>query len=156
MGDGIVLEQGTHSELLQEENGHYSQLVAAQKLRERREVGLDDADGETASNKDSDIDMAKTVENEFPLDPKISAPSLASEIIKQKHFGEMEEESPSLSYLFVRMGKLNKAAWKNYGIGFVTACSTCSSIIVQAVHLTDVDSEWHGFSSVWCRFRQGH
>src|ERR1700760_3028189 len=37
MGDGMVLERGTHDELLADETGPYAKLVAAQKLRESQE-----------------------------------------------------------------------------------------------------------------------
>ncbi|CCA75810.1 probable Leptomycin B resistance protein pmd1 [Serendipita indica DSM 11827] len=36
MGDGQVLEQGTHAELLRDTEGPYAKLVAAQKLREQQ------------------------------------------------------------------------------------------------------------------------
>lgn len=50
MGNGLVIEQGTHSELLQDENGPYSRLVTAQKHREKREVELKDSDSDTAAS----------------------------------------------------------------------------------------------------------
>jgi ATP-binding cassette subfamily B (MDR/TAP) protein 1 len=34
MGDGMVLERGTHAELLRHEDGSYARLVQAQKLKE--------------------------------------------------------------------------------------------------------------------------
>ena len=36
MGDGQVLEQGTHAELLRDTQGPYAKLVAAQKLKEQQ------------------------------------------------------------------------------------------------------------------------
>ena len=37
MGNGVILESGTHEELVRGENGPYARLVAAQKLRDARE-----------------------------------------------------------------------------------------------------------------------
>jgi ATP-binding cassette, subfamily B (MDR/TAP), member 1 len=36
----------------------------------------------------------------------------------------MQEDDHSLPYLFMRIGKLNRAGWKNYGIGVIAASST--------------------------------
>ena len=44
MGDGLVLESGTHNELLMNEEGPYARLVNAQKLREAREKAAKDND----------------------------------------------------------------------------------------------------------------
>ena len=118
MGDGLVLEQGTHSELLSDENGPYSRLVAAQHLREEREVDSDSVitvDGE---------DTEKRIQNEMPRGAKNSAHSLASDIIAQKKLlqgGNKNGDDYSLTYLFMRMGKLNQASWRNYGLGVVAA-----------------------------------
>src|ERR1700761_6528141 len=44
LSDGIVLEQGTHQELMSRDtegkDGHYRKLVAAQKLREARKTDI--------------------------------------------------------------------------------------------------------------------
>jgi ATP-binding cassette subfamily B (MDR/TAP) protein 1 len=123
MGDGIVLEQGTHSELLRDENGPYSRLVTAQKLRDKREVDIKDSDSDTAAS-DQPEDMEKKARNEIPLGRKNSGHSLASEIIEQrkKTQGEKREDDHSLPYLFMRMGKLNRAGWSKYGVGVIGAC----------------------------------
>ncbi|KAG8776067.1 GTPase-activating protein, partial [Serendipita sp. 398] len=42
MGDGMVLEQGTHAQLLQDPNGPYAKLVAAQRLRENQSGETDE------------------------------------------------------------------------------------------------------------------
>jgi len=124
MGDGVVLEQGTHSELLRDENGAYSRLVATQKLREKRAVEPRDSDSDTAGDENEDIE--KKARDEVPLGRQNSGHSLASEIIEQKkklQSGEMQEDNHSLPYLFMRIGKLNRAGWKNYGIGVIAASS---------------------------------
>jgi ATP-binding cassette subfamily B (MDR/TAP) protein 1 len=48
MGDGMVLEQGTHNELLQK-NGSYARLVHAQRLREQQQRDIDTTEGNTPS-----------------------------------------------------------------------------------------------------------
>jgi ATP-binding cassette, subfamily B (MDR/TAP), member 1 len=135
MGDGLVLEQGTHSELLRDENGPYSRLVAAQKLREKREVEYKDSDSVVTDDGDT-VDMEKMAQNEMPLGAKNSAHSLASDIIAQKKLSqgdEKKEEDYGLVYLFMRMGKLNQASWRNYGLGVVAASciypSVCSLLV---------------------------
>jgi ATP-binding cassette, subfamily B (MDR/TAP), member 1 len=123
MGDGLVLEQGTHSELLRDENGPYSRLVAAQKLREKREVEYKDSDSVVTDDGDT-VDMEKIAQNEMPLGAKNSAHSLASDIIAQKKLSQGDEKKDvdyGLMYLFMRMGKLNQASWRNYGLGVVAA-----------------------------------
>ena len=48
MGEGAVQEMGKHDELLRNENGLYAHLVAAQRLRETRDViDLDDVIGQS-------------------------------------------------------------------------------------------------------------
>jgi ATP-binding cassette, subfamily B (MDR/TAP), member 1 len=123
MGDGIVLEQGTHSELLRDQNGPYSRLIAAQQLRAKREV---DSESDTAAS-DEPEDMENKARDEVPLGRKNTGHSLASDIIEQRAKAQGEEKREddySLPYLFMRMGKLNRAGWRNYGIGVVAACRT--------------------------------
>lgn len=130
MGNGLVIEQGTHSELLQDENGPYSRLVTAQKHREKREVELKDSDSDTAASGEAE-DMEKKARNEIPLGRQNSSHSLASEIIAQRQTvqgGEKKNGCYSLPYLFMRMGKINRDGWKNYQIGIIAACRTYSFI----------------------------
>jgi len=117
MGDGLILEQGTHSELLRDENGPYSRLVAAQQLREMREVELKNLDTDASYVKGGD--MKQTARDELPLGRQKSSHSLASEVIAQKE--QTQNNDYSLFYVFVRLCKLNRTAWKKYGIGVVAA-----------------------------------
>lgn len=157
MGDGLVLEQGTHSELLQDKNGPYARLVASQKLREKREVELKESDSDTITGEAED--MEKKARDEVPLGRKNSGSghSLASEIIAQKkqHDGEKKEDDFSLPYLFMRMGKLNRAGWSNYGVGFIAACCMRSCVSFM-IFLTGLDSERHGLPGLWHRFCQSY
>jgi ATP-binding cassette subfamily B (MDR/TAP) protein 1 len=71
------------------------------------------------------MDLTKLAEDDVPVGRQKLAPSLASDIIRTE--GETQRWAKadySLPYLFMRMGKINRAAWKNYVIGFVAACST--------------------------------
>jgi ATP-binding cassette subfamily B (MDR/TAP) protein 1 len=123
MGDGLVLEQGTHNELLRNENGLYSRLVTAQKLREKHEVELIGSDNDMTSGKGEK--MEKKARNDVPLGHNNSGRSLASAAIEQDenlHSDEVHEDGRGLPYLFMRMGKLNRAGWKNYSIGVIAAC----------------------------------
>ncbi|ESK90451.1 multidrug resistance protein 1 [Moniliophthora roreri MCA 2997] len=123
MGDGMVVESGTHNELLANENGAYSKLVQSQKLREAAEV-TDVAEGEEEKGKIDDVETF--MKEEVPLGRKNTSRSLASEILEQKQKekkGEGEDYY-SLFYLFRRMGAINKSEWRHYLVGFIFACVT--------------------------------
>lgn len=122
MGDGLVLEQGTHDELLSR-GGAYAALVQSQKLREVRDpVQSDDDDSSTP---DEHEDMEKLARDEVPLGRKNTGQSLASEILEQKRKaqGDKEDSDHSLPYLFKRMGKINRAEWRHYLFGGIAATS---------------------------------
>ena len=124
MGDGLVVEQGTHNELLQAD-GAYARLVQAQKLREQRPILADD---DSATSVDEPEDMQKLAREEVPLGRKNTGHSLASDILEQKRqaaTGEKEKGDLSLVTIFIRMGKLIRAQWKNYFFGAVFASSMC-------------------------------
>ncbi|KAG5638718.1 hypothetical protein H0H81_010701 [Sphagnurus paluster] len=124
MGDGLVLEYGNHNDLLSQD-GAYSRLVQAQKLRESKEQILDGA--ETPDSKEQEEDMEKLAREEVPLGRKNTGRSLASEILEQKlkaHGAEKEKGDHSLPYLFKRMGMLNREGWRNYMIGSIFAAMT--------------------------------
>jgi ATP-binding cassette subfamily B (MDR/TAP) protein 1 len=121
MADGLILEQGTHSELLDNENGPYSRLVAAQQLREMRDVELRKSDTDASDDKGGN--MEQMARDEIPLGRQKSSPLLANEVISQKEQNQNDAQNDhGLFYVFVRMCKLNRTAWKKYGIGVVAAC----------------------------------
>jgi ATP-binding cassette, subfamily B (MDR/TAP), member 1 len=132
MGDGLVLQQGTHNELLADGQGAYARLVHAQKLREKQETTDKVGDDSSTSGSGDGEDMEKAMREEVPLGRKNTGHSLASEILekKQKEHGDVEkghgDPDHSLSYLFYRMGMLNRQGWKNYAFGTVFAISTFS------------------------------
>jgi ATP-binding cassette subfamily B (MDR/TAP) protein 1 len=122
MGDGLVLESGTHSDLIQA-SGAYARLVQSQKLREGRERSdsIDDAS-------ESENDIEKEIREEIPLGRRNTGHSLASEILEQKKqaMGEKRKEKGyDLSYLFKRMFLIVSDRWKAYFFGTVFACRTC-------------------------------
>lgn len=122
MGDGLVLESGTHEELLANENGAYYKLVQSQKLREAAEV-TDIPEDEKADVKADEV--ADFVKEEVPLGRKNTNRSLASEILEQKQKEKKSEEDDySLFYLFKRMGIINKSEWRRYVVGVIFACLT--------------------------------
>ena len=131
MGEGLVIEQGTHNELLADPNGAYARLVQAQKLREtnEREGRMDDdtLDGSVEGEaKADDLDAMKKAADEVPLGRKeTGSRSLASEVLEQRRAeGAHKEKVYSFPYLFMRMGKLNRDTWSWYGIGSCFATVT--------------------------------
>jgi ATP-binding cassette subfamily B (MDR/TAP) protein 1 len=133
MGDGLVLEQGTHSELLADEDGPYTCLVQAQKLRERQDTSTKDLD--TASGEENE-DIEKAVREEVPLGRKNTGHSLASEILEKRRReggGDIEngggDPDHTLTYLFKRMGLINREGWIKYAFGTMFAIRMLCIII---------------------------
>ncbi|KAH0586250.1 Leptomycin B resistance protein pmd1 [Termitomyces sp. J132] len=124
MGDGLVLESGSHETLIAKA-GAYARLVQAQKLREAKD-GAGVADTSDGESEEPD-DIEKFVREEIPLGRKNTGRSLASEIIEQKQKAQesaKEESDYSLLYLFKRMGLLIREGWRNYFFGAIFASMT--------------------------------
>jgi ATP-binding cassette subfamily B (MDR/TAP) protein 1 len=122
MGDGLVLEQGTHSELLHNEDSPYARLVQAQKLRETHT-----ADDSTRVSRTS-AEIQRVLRDEKLLRRQETSRSLASEILQQRKTeeGGRTESEYSSWYMFRRMAKMNRPGWRNYAIGSVfAACASC-------------------------------
>ncbi|KAK7461381.1 hypothetical protein VKT23_008560 [Stygiomarasmius scandens] len=116
IGDGFVLEKGTHDELLNE-NGPYAKLVQSQKLREAERI---EAEEEPSDEKNTE----KQAADKIPLGRKNTSHSLASETLEQKQKETVRKEDYSLAYLLYRIGKMNREGWKKYAIGSVFAIMT--------------------------------
>ncbi|KAL5524544.1 hypothetical protein ACEPAF_9684 [Sanghuangporus sanghuang] len=129
MGGGLVLERGTHEELLQNSEGHYARLVQAQKLREAEERAEDGESTDTAGSVEGSPDFEKEdrrnyaaeAEEEVPLGRRASGRSLASEVLEQKMKEKPEKEDYSLPYIFKRFGAIQTSVWKSYLIGSIFA-----------------------------------
>ncbi|KAG2041266.1 P-loop containing nucleoside triphosphate hydrolase protein [Suillus americanus] len=121
MGEGLVLERGTHAELLADENGAYSRLVAAQSLREGHED--DGLDGVVSSD---ETDLEKPGSGEL-LDRKSTIHSIGSDIVsqlKEKVGDQAPEEDYGLFYLMRRTAILHRKGLHRYLIGsFFAICN---------------------------------
>ncbi|KAF8158859.1 P-loop containing nucleoside triphosphate hydrolase protein [Mycena galopus ATCC 62051] len=124
MGDGLVIEHGTHNQLLDNENGAYARLVAAQKLRESQQ--RTDAESEDTTKEAEEMEMKK----EIPLGlirKDTNTQSLASELMAKRqleHTTDHESEY-SIPYLFKRIGSLqSRESLRNYLIGSIAAIGT--------------------------------
>ncbi|KAF8842127.1 P-loop containing nucleoside triphosphate hydrolase protein, partial [Paxillus ammoniavirescens] len=120
MGEGVVLEQGTHAELFGYENGAYSRLVHAQKLREH-EVNQD---SDTTALFMSTSALAATLVS-LPLGRKDTNHSIASGLVQQRgqrrRQNEVNEGDYTLFFLFARIGALNREGLWRYAVGAMFA-----------------------------------
>jgi ATP-binding cassette, subfamily B (MDR/TAP), member 1 len=121
MGDGLVLEQGTHNELLTKTDGPYANLVQAQKLRESEETTeladpklVEETEGKT---------MEKIAEEEVPLGRANTGRPLASGILEKTQSDQSAEkqENMSLFAIFKRIALINRDIWWRYAVGTVGA-----------------------------------
>lgn len=141
MGDGVVLESGTHNELLSKMNGLYARLVHAQELRDtsnnndgstdsliQQTKNTSDLDSKDSSSVYPGADVEKEAADEVPLGRQSTGRSLVSAQLAEKQARGMEERSKdkeySLTYLFMRMGKINASSRNQYLLGLLAAGST--------------------------------
>ena len=147
MGEGRVLESGTHNDLIQA-GGVYARLVQSQKLREGRERRSQLLDADNASE-DFRHSMEKEVQEKIPLGRKNTEHSLASDILEQKRqamgaSGKNENEKDyDLPYLFRRMFLIIRDRWQNYFFGFVFACCACFIFRVYFFSHNEQSPEWY-------------
>lgn len=121
MGEGLILESGTHAELLHDGSGPYARLVAAQRLKESQ-AEEDEIETSTA---DDEEDIEKAVRDEIPLGRQNSSHSLASEIIERIQQQEKKKKKNyNIPYLFKRIGSLNPEGYKAYIVGSIAAICT--------------------------------
>jgi len=130
MGDGLILESGTHEQLLAM-NGAYSRLVQAQRLREGKEQAAIEV-VEPEDGVDEHTDMENAAREEIPLGRRSTRQSLASQILEQsRKAAETSDDGDndySLFYLTRRMAPFIRDQWKNYLIGSFFACSIYLSL----------------------------
>ena len=154
MGDGLVLEGGTHEELLTR-RGAYYRLVQTQKLRERVVEG----DVEEIEDEKADY-VGKIPSEDNPLARKNTGRSLASANLEQKRRaaeGAKNEGDFSIFQVFMRMAKLNREGWANYILGGLCAISM-RFIWLRALgyFLFHDCSVWDGLSGIRNRLREGY
>jgi len=120
LGEGLVLEQGSHDELLQA-NGAYAGLVLAQKLKAQDDTDIEDIEDVTQTAASEE----QVANKEISISRVDTDHSLASQIIKQKIKSSADSKPRDLSIfmLFVRMGRLCRKQWKNYVIGTIFSMS---------------------------------
>ncbi|KAI4527252.1 ste6-like protein [Schizophyllum commune Loenen D] len=128
MGDGLVLEQGTHNELLEKE-GAYARLVQAQKIREAVEPTRVETDDGTINVEDAaPEDMEKAAAEEVPLgrqQSNVSGRSLASEILEKRNAEKAgKKQKYSAVQLFKRMAAINSDSYTLYVLGIIAAIAT--------------------------------
>ncbi|KAG9046648.1 GTPase-activating protein [Tulasnella sp. UAMH 9824] len=130
IGDGTVLEHGTHNELLSNQDGPYAQLVSAQKLK--GEEGLDDSNVKTrvAGGLVTKQEIEQIVAEEVPdlQEGRGTRKSLASDTWKsgpEKPEQEQEHTTHSLFYLLKRMALIDREDWTLYAVGVVAATVGC-------------------------------
>lgn len=156
MGDGCVLESGTHSQLLANPDGPYALLVEAQKLRESTESVIPDSEETTIDEKEPGEDYAKAAREEVPLGRVTTKQSLASEIAAQRtqeREHAKRDKEYSMYYLFKRMGAINRDSWKGYLIGTIAAISVYFFPSTVTCQLKTPLSQWCCLPLLWYRVR---
>lgn len=162
MGDGLVLEKGTHTELLRDKDGPYSRLVTAQKLREEKEntEELNDATSEGEIEDKIKAELTAKRASKRASHRMSTVYSVASEMLAEKKrelWGESQQESDiSLFQLCVQLAKINRDGRSSYVIGFLAACCMYSFSDLQVSFLISVHSDWYGLPLIRCCLRQGY
>ena len=112
MGDGVVLEYGTHSELLARVDGAYVRLVNAQRLRygaDKNDIAYETKIGENQAAQKASVDAYQS-------------DSFITEELPAVHgVGHPEKTEYSAFYLLLRMANLNRESWTKYTVGAIAA-----------------------------------
>ena len=133
MADGLVLEQGTHDELLARPDGAYTSLVGAQKLREQRPT-TDDDDAASPSSpvETAPVSLAEVESKSHEYEEDVSVPlekPLGRAMTEQSNISGPKGKSSALQkdedygmvYLFQRMGRINREHKNLYILGTMFA-----------------------------------
>jgi ATP-binding cassette subfamily B (MDR/TAP) protein 1 len=145
MGEGEVLESGTHQELLRNPNGPYAKLVQSQKLRdaEKREstkaVIDEESDDDQSLRKQKGVEIVEYLAaKEAPLGRTRTQRSLASEILEKRH--KPQNQNGRRQYTAYesarRMAALNQHSRKYYyggAIAAIAAGAICTMIPVNSM-----------------------
>ncbi|KAG8944771.1 GTPase-activating protein [Tulasnella sp. 408] len=132
VGNGGILEQGTHNQLLANTDGPYAQLVSAQKLKGRDPESRDSEEaGEDGLM--SAKEVKETLAEEVPeaLKRTGTGRSLASEALERKRLEQGEEKGPyGMVYLIKRMALLDRDDWSVYIRAAIS--SICNGLVYPA------------------------
>ncbi|WWD08398.1 hypothetical protein V865_006510 [Kwoniella europaea PYCC6329] len=141
MGGGEILEQGTHNELLANENGPYAQLVANQRLAQE---AVEDSLKVTPPEDQALSRVKSTPATDWPIKEKefselkraITGRSLASaaldDITARREAEALEEDKlPSSFGMYLRLLKLNSKQKNWYFFGTIGAI--CSGMVYPAL-----------------------
>jgi ATP-binding cassette subfamily B (MDR/TAP) protein 1 len=123
MGDGLVLEQGTHDKLLHKEDGHYSRFAQAQVLCEEQE-DIDDS-GSNLPDKAIGVDYPipqPSPKSPEPLRCRSTSHSGTSQTNEKGAQSTFEPDEIGLFEVFRQLTLLNCTAWGKYDFGIVAAC----------------------------------
>jgi ATP-binding cassette, subfamily B (MDR/TAP), member 1 len=144
MGEGSVLEKGTHHELLQNYEGAYARLVRDQKLD-----GMNHGEGKFPSalstreptleaefvnskdviSKEADADVEMKLMDEKSLKYVDTSNGVASDILRKRQPASKSEEDNDrgIFYIVVRMEKINQASPRLMHFLPTTSYCACSS-----------------------------
>ncbi|KAG8977743.1 GTPase-activating protein, partial [Tulasnella sp. 427] len=127
IGNGGILEHGTHSQLLSSPDGPYAQLVSAQKLK-GEDRGLDVSDGEdkVAGGLATKQEIEEVLADEIPelVDERGTQKALSSSIRKRvatKAGDDDVQVTHGLFYLLKRIALLDREDWGLYFGGLLAA-----------------------------------
>jgi ATP-binding cassette subfamily B (MDR/TAP) protein 1 len=140
MGGGEILEQGTHNQLLSDENGPYAQLVSNQKLSQTAAENIPDDDENPFSKSDAAlVAPGSPISEKFPgLGRTTTGRSLASAAMEQlkarrAEDAEDEEKLPSATKMYYRLLQINKDDKHLYIISTIGA--VCSGMVYPALSI---------------------
>lgn len=120
MGDGELIESGTHDELLANSDGAYARLVNAQKLREQEPADDNVTDPDALLETTTPAATLETIEEDEKAISLLDSEdglkrvntgnrSIASEALSRRNRFRKEKEQTEygMVYLFKRMGAIN-------------------------------------------------
>lgn len=114
MGEGLVLQSGTHTELLKDQDGPYARLVNTQRIREQEN------EASTVINTETEV-VPKSPEAQFRL-TRARTGSKATRSVHDAEAGiHTKAHNRSMLYVFGRMILINKEDWGKYTVGLIAA-----------------------------------